>query len=128
MASAVPTTDVMPAAERFNPDAKSFAAYALGTTKLLGELAAATLEAAQAEATARWHWDRGDRLGIRETGHEDAPTWPFDKQTIDRLHIFAVRRSAPIKWVPTDDLMRTRPVCKFSLEHICTVDVKALAL
>lgn len=126
--NALPTPEILPAAVPFNPDAKSYAAYGLGTTKLLGTLAATTLEGAQAEATERWNWDRGDRLGIREIGQEDAPSYPFDKQHVDRLHVYAVRRSAPVRWVLTDDLMRTRPVYKFKLEHICTIDVKALAL
>lgn len=108
----------------FNPDAHTFAAYKPGGK--LGDLNAATLDQATAEATERWNWDRGDRLLIRETGQEDAPTWPFAKQQIDRLHVYAVRRSAPIAWRPTADLMRTKPVYRYKLELICSVDLRVL--
>lgn len=127
MNAALPITEALPAAVPFNPDAKSYAAYRLGATELLGALAATTLDGAQAEATERWHWDRGGRLGIREIGQEDAPTWPFDKQPIDRLHVYAIQRSAPLRW-QMDNYGRSHPVYKFSLKHICTIDVKALAL
>lgn len=114
-------------AVRFNPDARYFRAYALGDTRLLGTLDADTLEAATAEATERWYWDRGDRLGIREFGQEDAPVWPFQKRPLDRMHIYAVRRSAPVGWRPVNHGSRTEPVYRFKLEHICTVDLKALS-
>ena len=115
-----------PRAVRFDPDARQFAAYHLAGTRLLGNLNADTLDGACAEATDRWHWDRGDRLGIREQGQEDAPLYPFDKQPVDRLHIYAIRKSAPIRWELTRDNMRTKPVCKFSLDHICTVDLRQI--
>lgn len=110
-------------AVRYDPDARAYEAYALGNTSLLGALEATTLEAACAEATERWHWDRGGRLGIRETGQEDAPRWPFDKIPLDRMHIYAVRRSAPLAWKPTPDLTRTKPVYRYKLELLCSVDL-----
>lgn len=118
-----------PRATRFNPDARAYAAYGLagGGTALKGPLQATTLETACAEATERWAWDRGDRLGIREIGQEDAPIYPFDKRPVDRLHIYAVRRSAPLRWELDGDLMRTKPVYRYRLEHICAVDLLAIS-
>lgn len=113
-----------PRAVAFDPDARTYEAFSLGAlTELKGALKATTLEQAQAEATDRWHWDRGDRLGIREIGQEDAPFWPFDKQAFDRLHIYAVQRSAPLRWKATDDLMRTVPVYRYSLKLLTTIDL-----
>lgn len=126
-AALAPIAERFDAADRYKADARSYAALKLaGATQPLGQLDAATLDAAMAEATERWHWDRGDRLGIRETGQEDAPLWPFAKQPLDRLHIYAVRRSAPIRWEPSADLMRTVPVYRFKLELICSIDMLAL--
>ena len=119
-------TAVLPAAEPFNPDARSYAAYRLSDTRLLGTLLASTLGDATAEATERWPWDRGDRLGIVETGQEDAPLWPFPKQPVNRLHIYAIRRSAPIAYRPSKDQMRQEPIYRFNLDHICTVDLRQL--
>lgn len=114
-------------AVRFDPDARSFAAYRLhGFTALAGLLDAETLEAAKAEATERWSWDRGDRLGIRERGLEEAELFPFEKQPFDRLHVFAVRRSEPLRWDFSRDLMRKVPVYRYSLDLICTIDLKVL--
>lgn len=111
-------------AERFDPDARSYEAFNLGReTKLLGKLNATTLDHATAEATERWNWDRGDRLGIRETGQEDAPFWPFDKQAFDRLHVYAVQRSAPLHWMPVDHGSRTVPVYRYSLKLLTTIDL-----
>lgn len=113
-----------PGVVAYDPNARIYEAFSLGKlTELKGQLTATNLEAAQAEATERWYWDRGDRLGIREQGQEDSPFWPFDKQTFDRLHIYAVQRSAPLRWKPTADLMRTEPVYRYSLKHICTIDL-----
>ena len=112
------------AVRRFDPDARSYEAFGLGArTELKGELEATSLEAAQAEATERWHWDRGDRIGIREQGQEDAPFWPFEKQSFDRLHVFAVQRSAPLRWRASDDLMRSVPVYRFTLKLLTTIDL-----
>lgn len=111
-------------AVQFDPDARQYEAYSLGErTDLKGNLAAANLEAAQAEATERWHWDRGNRIGIREVGQEDSPFWPFEKQTFDRLHVFAVQRSAPLRWEFTDDLMRRRPVYRYTLKLLTVIDL-----
>lgn len=113
-----------PRAVRFDPDARAYEAYSLGArTDLKDKLAATTLDEACAEATERWPWDRGDRLGVRETGQEDAPFWPFDKQSFDRLHVYAVRRSAPIRWELTHDGFRTEPVYRYKLELITTIDL-----
>jgi hypothetical protein len=120
----LPAAEPMPAAERFNADARAYEALSLGArTELKGALAATTLDHATAEATERWHWDRGDRLGIRETGQEDAPFWPFEKQPFDRLHIYAVQRSAPLRWKPSKDLMRSEPVYRYSLKLLTTIDL-----
>lgn len=96
------------------PDA--FEAFALRRheTILLDPLAAENLDHACAETTARWAWDRGDRLAIREIG-----------ETADRLHIYAVRRKAEgtLTWngyVPSVEHARW-------LEHIGTVDLNAVA-
>jgi hypothetical protein len=113
-----------PRAVRFDPAALAYEAYSLGArTDLKGALNATTLEQAQAEATDRWHWDRGDRLGIREVGHADAPFWPFEKQAFDRLHVFAVQRSAPLRWRPVDYGTRTEPVYRYSLKLLTTIDL-----
>lgn len=113
-----------PRAVRFDPDARSFEAY--GPGEKIGDLKATTLDQAKAEATATGNWDRGHKLLIRERGQEDAPTWPFDKQPVDRLHVFAVQRSAPLRWEFTDDLMRKRPVYRFTLKPVCTIDLLML--
>lgn len=111
-------------ATHFDPDARTYEAYSLGArTDLKGNLSATTLDQAQAEATERWHWDRGDRLGIRETGQEDAPFWPFDKQAFDRLHVFAVQRSAPLGWVPVNHGAQTKPTYRYSLKLLTTIDL-----
>lgn len=116
-----------PRAVRFDPEARTYEAYSLaGRTERKGPLQAATLEQAQAEATERWSWDRGDRIGIRETGREDAPTWPFAKQPFDRLHIFAVQRSAPLRW-ELDRHGRSRPLYRYSLKLLCAVDLAVVA-
>lgn len=121
---AMPAIDDAVRAERFDPEARTYAAFSLGArTELKGSLKAATLDQAQAEATERWHWDRGDRLGIREVGQEDAPFWPFDKQSFDRLHVYTVQRSAPLRWELSRDGFRSEPVYRFSLKHVCTLDL-----
>ena len=107
----------------YNPDARTYEAYSLGErTDLKGALAATNLDQATAEATERWHWDRGDRLGIREQGQEDAPFWPFDKQAFDRLHIYAVQRSSPLRW-DLDKYGRSTPVYRYSLKLLTTLDL-----
>ena len=108
----------------YNPDARAYEAFSLGErTERKGSLVATTLVQAQAEATACWHWDRGDRIGIREQGQEDAPFWPFEKQAFDRLHIYAVQRSASLRWEPSPDLMRTVPVYRYSLKLLTIIDL-----
>jgi hypothetical protein len=108
----------------YDPDARSYEAFSLGArTDLKGQLGATTLDHAAAEATERWHWDRGDRLGIRERGHEDAPFHPFEKQRFDRLHVYAVRRSAPLRWELSSDGFHTKPVYRYSLKLLHTIDL-----
>lgn len=108
----------------YDPDARTYEAFSLGArTDLKGELKATALDQATAEATARWHWDRGDRLGIRETGQEDSPFWPFEKQAFDRLHVYAIQRSAPLRWEAVDYGARTVPVYRYSLKLLTTIDL-----
>lgn len=112
----------------FNADARAYEAFKLGVrTDLKGALNATALDQAAAEATERWHWDRGDRLGIREQGQEDSPFWPFDKQTFDRLHVYAVQRSAPLRWQLSNDGFRSEPVYRYSLKLITTIDLGAIS-
>lgn len=95
--------------------AVSFEAFGIGpTTRLLDPLRARSLAEALAETTARWGWDRGDRLAVREIG-----------DGTDRLHVYAVRRkSAGVRiWnahVPSVEHERW-------LEHVCTVDLNVVA-
>jgi hypothetical protein len=120
LAGLIPDRNAVP----FDPDARSYEAFSLGArTELKGALEATTLDHATAEATDRWSWDRGDRLGIREVGQEDAPFWPFDKQTFDRLHVYAIQRSAPLRWVAVDHGARTVPVYRYSLKLLATIDL-----
>jgi hypothetical protein len=113
-----------PRAVAFNPDARTYEAFRLGAnTESRGKLEATNLDHAQAEASDRWHWDRGDRLGIREIGQEDAPFWPFDKQAFDRLHVFAVQRSAPLAWTPVDYGTRSVPVYRYTLKLLTIIDL-----
>jgi hypothetical protein len=103
-------------AERFDPDALAFEAFAFNgnRTRLLDPLEASDLFGALAETTSRWAWDRGDRLAIRELG-----------EGIDRLHVYAVRRkSQGIKTVrghvPVTDFARW-------LDPICSIDLNVVA-
>lgn len=108
-----------PRAVAFNPDALAYEAFSLGRedkerTRLLDPLQAETLDDALAEATSRWSWDRGDRIGIREIGG-----------ATDRLLVYAVRRKAQGSqvWrghVPTLEYRRW-------LELVATVDLIVLA-
>lgn len=106
----------VPLAVRFNPDARAFEAFRLGETGtcLLDPLAAVSLEEAYAETTARWSWDRGDRLAIREIG-----------ERVDLLHIHAVRRKSQgvRAW------QGYNPVTEYRrwLDHICTIDLNIVA-
>ena len=110
-------------AERFDPDARAYEAFRLGDgTTLLGKLAATTIDQACGEATERWAWDRGDRLGIRETGEEEARQYPFERRPFDRLHIYAVQRSAPLRW-QLDKFGNSKPVYRYSLKPVCVVDL-----
>lgn len=118
---------IEPRAVAFDPNARTYEAFRLGAhTESRGKLEATTLEHAQAEASDRWHWDRGDRLGIREIGQEDAPFWPFEKQAFDRLHVYAVQRSAPLRWELAPDGFRTVPVYRYSLKLLTTIDLGAI--
>jgi hypothetical protein len=108
----------------FNADARTYEAFSLGErTEAKGTLTATTLDHATAEATERWYWDRGDRLGIREIGHEDAPIWPFEKQSFERLHVYAVQRSAPLRWELSGDRFRSEPVYRYTLKLITVIDL-----
>jgi hypothetical protein len=113
---------------RFDPNAHAYSAYRLGgQTELRGALEASTLEQAQAEASDRWHWDRGDRIGIREQGQEDSKLWPFEKQPFDRLHVYAVQRSKPLRWELAPDGFRSVPVYRYSLKLLTIIDLKVIA-
>jgi hypothetical protein len=117
-----------PRAVAFNPDARSYEAFRLGErTEARGKLEASTLEHAQAEASERWHWDRGDRIGIREQGQEDSPCWPFEKRAFDRLHVYAVQRSKPLRWELAPDRFRSVPVYRYSLKLLTVIDLLVLA-
>ena len=107
-------TERFAAADRYS--ATSFEAFNLGerSTKLLDPLTAAALDEALAEATSRWGWDRGDRLGIREISDSG-----------DRLHIYAVRKKSVGNRVwhghaPSVEHQRW-------LDHIATVDLGVIA-
>ena len=118
-----------PRAVAYDPDARTYEAYSLGAqtegkgTQAKGALKATTLDQATAEATERWAWDRGDRLGIREIGQEDSPFWPFDKQAFDRLHVYAIQRSAPLQWIFDTESNRSVPLYRYSLKLLTTIDL-----
>jgi hypothetical protein len=106
---------------RYSPDATAFEAFSLATyertgpsTKLLDPLAATSLNDALAEATHRWAWDRGDRIGIREIS-----------QDRDWLHIYAARRKSQGVRVVRSHLPSTE--YRRWLEHICTIDLNTVA-
>lgn len=109
-----------PQAVRFDPDARSYEAFSFGRSTRLGEsVEATTLDDALAEITARSHWDRGDRLGVREIG-----------QGCDKLHIYAVRRTSTIESTRAcydNPYARTALSYKRRLEHICTVDLRVVS-
>jgi hypothetical protein len=103
----------------FNPEARAYEAFSLdndvrGYTKLYEPLQATSLKDALAEITARWNWDRGDRIGVRELGGRT-----------DLLHIYAVRRSSHgiRKWNGHSESIEYAR----SLEHIATLDIDELA-
>jgi hypothetical protein len=103
-----------PKTQAFNPAARSYEAFRLGevSTHLLDPLEATSHSEALGEATCRWAWDRGDRLGLREIGRE-----------VDRLFIYAVRKKATgVRRDFTSPLEHQR-----WLEHICCVDLNAVA-
>ncbi len=83
-------------------------------TKLCEPLRATSLDEALAEATQRWAWDRGDRLGIRELG-----------EGVDRLHIYAVRRKSQ----GTQAVRGYEQVTEHRrwLDLICAVDLNVIA-
>lgn len=112
-------------ASRFDPNARSFEAFSLGTegragAHLLDPVEATQLDAALAEVTERHHGlDRGSRLGVRELG-----------QDVDLMHVYAVRRtSTPQSYRAAYDNPYGRAVAvwKRRLEHICTIDLRAVA-
>jgi hypothetical protein len=110
---------IEPGVERFDPDARAYEAFRLGRdatdrTSLQEPLRATSLKDALAETTSRWSWDRGDRLGIREIG-----------ERIDRLHVYAARRSG----APTRVYREYQQHNEYarSLEHICTIDLNIIA-
>lgn len=104
-----------PRAVAFNAQARAYEAFNLGrdskdSTMLCEPLKAESLSGALAEATGRWSWDRGDRIGIREIGGR-----------VDQLHVYAVRRKSigHRVWnghVPATEYARW-------LDHICTIDL-----
>jgi hypothetical protein len=105
----------------FDPNARSYEAFGFGErrTNLLDPLDATTLDDALAEVTAKHHWDRGDRLGVREIGRE-----------IDRLHVYAVRRTDQIESTRAcydNPYARTALSYKRRLEHICTIDQRVIS-
>lgn len=100
-------------ARRFDPDARAYEAFSLGRsdkewTSLYDPLEAGTLKEALAEATSRWLWMRGDRLGIREIS---------DK--FDRLHVYAVRQKTHGS---RPNLLSNLEYARW-LDHICTIDL-----
>jgi hypothetical protein len=111
----------------YDPDARAYEAFALGDrfgidlsgTDLLEPIAATTLDDALAEVTAKHHWDRGDRLGVREIGPK-----------IDLLHVYAVRRTSTVESTRAcsdNPYARTALSYKRRLEHICTVDLRVIS-
>jgi hypothetical protein len=108
-----------PKAVRFDPDARAYEAFNLGRdakdrTSLYEPLSATVLNDALAEATSRWSWDRGDRIGIRELGPK-----------IDRLHVYAVRRKSAANYAYRD-YGQHREFARW-LDHICTIDLNVVA-
>jgi hypothetical protein len=106
-----------PRALRFDPDALAYEAFGLyegARTRLLDPLRATSLQEALAEATGRWSFDRGDRIGIRELGGGK-----------DKLHIYAVRRKSAANY-SYRDYTQHREFARW-LEHICTVDLNVIA-
>lgn len=120
VAGGIPAELVQPRATRFNPDARSFEAFNLGRdekdhTSLRDPLQSTTLKEALAEATARWAWGRGDRLGIREIGGR-----------IDRLHIYAIRQKSQGRRVWSSNHIPTTEHDRWC-EHIATIDLNIIA-
>lgn len=110
-----------PRAVAFDPDARAYEAFGLGArgTSLLDPLEATSLDDALAETTSRWHWDRGDRLGVREIGED-----------VDKLHVYAARRTSSIESTRAcydNPYGRTALSYKRRLEHICTIDLRAIS-
>lgn len=110
-----------PRAVAYDPDARAFEAFGFGArgTSLLDPLLATTLDGALAEVTEREHLDRGDRIGVREIGQE-----------CDLLHIYAVRRTDTVtsyRRAYDNPCSRTPLTYKRRLDHICTVDLQAVA-
>lgn len=108
-----------PRAVPFNVDARAYEAFRLGRdgkdrTTLQEPLQATTLKDALAETTSRWSWDRGDRLGVREIGSR-----------IDRLHVYAARRSSAATRVYREYQQHSEYAR--SLDHICTIDLNIVA-
>lgn len=110
----------------YDPGARSYEAFGFGAfglggrgTNLLDPLEASTLDDALAETTSRWHWDRGDRLGVREIG-----------ENVDLLHVYAARRTSSVtsyRAASDNPLGRTPLEYKRRLEHICTIDLRVIS-
>lgn len=103
-----------PSAVRFDPNGMAYEAFSMSgfRTRLLEPLKAAKLSDALAETTSRWVWGRGDRLAVREIGAR-----------IDRLHVYAVRRSSHgvrREWGANLEYAH-------SLELIATIDLNVVA-
>jgi hypothetical protein len=112
---------VTPRAVPFNAEGRAYEAFAFGErgTGLLDPLVSTSLDHALAEVTAKHHWDRGGRLGVREIGQE-----------VDLLHIYAVRRTNAVESTRArydNPYARTALSYKRRLEHICTIDLRVIS-
>lgn len=110
-----------PRAVRFDPDARAYEAFGFGerATDILDPLEATSLDDALAEVTAKHHWDRGHRLGIREI-------WPEN----DLLHVYAVRRTSSVESTRAcydNPYGRAALSYKRRLEHICTINLRVIS-
>lgn len=120
VAGGMPAELVQPRAVAYDPDARTYEAFSFGGrgTGLLDQLEATSLDDALAEVTAKHHWDRGDRLGVREIGPD-----------IDQMHVFAVRRTSSIESTRAcydNPYARTALSYKRRLELICTIDLRVI--
>lgn len=112
---------VMPRAVAFDPGARAYEAFSFGElgSKLLDPVKATTLGGALAEVTERHHFDRGDRIGVRELG-----------DGFDKLYVYAVRRTVTVaacRAAYDNPAARTPLVYKRRLEQICSIDLRVLS-